>query len=419
MNVLVSAFECNPYKGSDSYVGWAYVTNMAKLNQVYVLTREANKVDIEKFFSENEMVQSSNLHFSYVKQSKLFTTYLYKINRYLGFLGSYYIWQYSAYKVAKAICKKKKIQVCHHVSIADFRCAGYLWKLKIPFIFGPVGGGQETPTALKMYIQGHEKGELFRSFMNTVTTITPNYRKALGKAILVYSSNDETTEVLSRRLRNGDKEKLVQLTELCIDESYLDSRASVKRNDNDTVHIIVAGRLIYRKGIQLLIDALPFIHAKKPYVLDVFGEGNQLNLLISRVKELGLQNNVVFHGKVDFNEMQKYYAESDIYVLPSLRESTGTAVFEAMANKLPVVTLNQNGAKYIVEDDAGILIDINSQEQILSDMGKALSLLIDDYDLRSRLGNNGYEKLKKYYTWSARAKQMNEVYQNVSKRSNL
>lgn len=61
--------------------------------------------------------------------------------------------------------------------------------------------------------------------------------------------------------------------------------------------------------------------------------------------------------------------------MPSLRETTGTAVFEAMANKLPIIALNQNGVKDIVQNDCGILVNVCSKEQVIVDLATALNLL--------------------------------------------
>ena len=133
------------------------------------------------------------------------------------------------------------------------------------------------------------------------------------------------------------------------------------------------------------------------------------------VRVNSLEKKVVFHGKIPFEQMQQVYKEGDIYVLPSLRESTGTAVFEALANKLPVVTFNQNGAKYIVENDAGILIKLDNKEQILKDLASALEYLIDNYAIRIKYGECGFNKLQKYYTWDKRVEQMNQVYIKLKK----
>ncbi len=413
MKVLLSVFECNPLKGSDSYVGWSYAVNMAKFNEVYALTRYDNKQDIDKFCADNYIANIDKIHFIYVKQSKIWTDYLYKVNRYLGFLGSYFVWQRKAYKVAKKLNKSVEFDVCHHVSIADFRCAGYLWKIGKLFIFGPVGGGQETPDSLKSYTVGHEKSEKFRSFMNRLTTLMPAYKQALKKAKLVYSSNDETSECILKRMHKSEGSKLKQMTELCIDDKYLEERRELKKGQNDIVRILVSGRLIYRKGIKLLLDAVKEINTDFKYCVDIYGDGDQRKELEKYVADNNLSDRVLIHGKIDYELMQQKYKEADIYVLPSLRESTGTAVVEAMANKLPVVSLNQNGVKHVVKNEAGILVDLISKEQIITDMAKALTLLIETPELRIRLGEAGYKMLEEKYTWSSRAEYMNSVYTSL------
>lgn len=417
MKILLSVFQCNPLQGSDAFVGWSYVKSMAKYHEVYAFTRTQDKKDIETY-CKNTNQSLDNVHFIYIDQSKFFTKVLYKLNRYLGYLGSYFVWQHSAYKVAKRLRKEIKFDICHHVSIADFRCAGYLWKLDAPFIFGPVGGGQETPQCFSDYIKGHEKAENFRIFMNRITTALPSYKKALHRAAVVYSSNDETSACIKKRMLKSDLGKLKQMTELCIDQSYLDAREDIKRTPKKTVHIIVSGRLIYRKGIRVLLESIPMIKSKNKFIVDIYGDGNQRESLEKYVKDNNLHDVVAFHGKIPFDEMQKVYRDADIYVLPSLRETTGTAIFEAMANKLPVVTFNQNGAKYVVENDAGVLIDLESKTQVIEDLAKALGELIDDPERRVRYGKCGFNKLKSHYTWDERAKKMSKVYDDLLKENN-
>lgn len=72
MRVLLSAFECNPMFGSDPYVGWSWVSNMAKTNDVYVLLRIDHKPYIEKYCAENKIEGYKNIHFIYLPSSELF-----------------------------------------------------------------------------------------------------------------------------------------------------------------------------------------------------------------------------------------------------------------------------------------------------------------------------------------------------------
>ena len=198
MRVLLSAFECNPMFGSDPYVGWSWVSNMAKTSEVYVLLRVDHQPYIEKYCAENTIEGYDNIHFIYLPSSKLFGKIVYKFNVQLAVVGQYYVWQKAAYKEAKKLHKVEKFDVAHVVSIADFRFPGYLWKLNIPFIFGPVGGAQETPVCLTDYIKGHEKNEKLRALMNRVLIMLPSYKKALSHADLIYCSNAETEEVIKK-----------------------------------------------------------------------------------------------------------------------------------------------------------------------------------------------------------------------------
>jgi len=413
MKIILSVFECNPFRGSDSYVGWSYTVNVARYHEVFALTRAENQADIERYFSENTDPVRTRIHFIYIPRAKLFSKYVYRLNRHAGFLGSYFMWQRSALQAAKKLCREHDIALCHHISIADFRCTGYLWKTGKPFIYGPVGGAQVIPDCLTPYSHGYEKSERFRTIMNQLCPSFPGYCRALRHAAVVYSSNDETTACLSAKMRSVDRDKLIQMTELCVDEQYICQRDSLRKITGDMVHIIVSGRLIYRKGVSLLLDAICRIQTVQPYIVDIYGEGDQKDKLLDQVKKNGITDFVKFHGKVSFEEMQNRYREADIYVLPSLRETTGTAVFEAMANKLPVVSLKQNGVKHIVEPDMGILVDIKSTEQVLDDLANALKCLIENPKLRQDMGQAGYRKIREQFTWSERARTMSGVYEQI------
>lgn len=413
MKVLLSAFECNPLIGSDPYVGWSWVINMAKINEVWVLLREDHRPYIERYISENKLENVENIHFIYIDCLSFFGNVVNKINPYLSVVGAYYVWHRDAYKVAKKLNKEINFDIVHLVSIADFRFPGYLWKLNIPYIFGPVGGAQETPICLKDYLIGHEKSEKFRTSMNNFFQLLPNYSKALKHANRIYCSNDETQQLIEKKLPKEQIKKVYHLTELGINNKYLLDRYNIEKKQSGVVHIIVSGRMIYRKGLMLLLDSLHQLRTERKYVVDIFGDGEQKNEILNKIDEYNLNNIVLLHGKVSFEEMQNMYKEADIYCLPSLRETTGTSVFEAMANKLPVVALKQNGVKYIVQDDAGILVNIENKEQVITEFAKALKCLIEDDEKRVRLGQQAYKKIQEQYTWNERIDFMNKVYKEV------
>lgn len=405
MKILYSAFECNPGIGSDAYVGWSWAKQMSKDNEVHVLTNAGNKEAIEKYLANHSDVLAI---FHYVDLPKMIKRLLKGRS---GYFASYVLWQREAYKVAKCLSKEIEFDVVHHVAIADFRVIGYLWKLKTPFVFGPVGGGQNTPAQLMDYVQKYRKKEDIRNFINNAAVSLPSYRRGIKKAAAVFVSNDETIDLLRRHI--GSQVKLEQMCELGVDEAYLNARESLQHKGNKTVHILVSGRMMYRKGVELLLDALLQIESGVPYVVDLYGGGHQIEDVRQQIAKRQLESRVILHGKVPFDEMPEIYAKADIFALPSLRETTGTAVVEAMASKLPVVALNQNGVKYLVKNDAGMLADIGTKEDTIRNFANALKTLIESETMRLDMGNRGYTRLKEGYTWEKKAKDMTMLYQEI------
>lgn len=264
------------------------------------------------------------------------------------------------------------------------------------------------------YVQKYRKKEDIRSFINNATVSLPSYKRRIKKAAAVFVSNDETIDLLRRHI--GNQVKLQQMCELGVDEAYLNARETLQHKGNETVHILVSGRMMYRKGIELLLDALLQIDSAVSYVVDLYGGGHQIEDIRQQIAERQLESRVILHGKVPFDEMPEIYAKADIFALPSLRETTGTAVVEAMASKLPVVALNQNGVKYLVKSDAGILADIGTKEQTISNFASALKKLIESETMRIEMGNSGYTRLKENYTWEKKSQEMTEIYQQILNR---
>lgn len=413
MKILLSAFECNPSLGSDAYVGWSWTINLAKTNKVWVLVRKDHKSYIDRYLSENQIQNIDNIHFVYVRVSRFFGKVVYKFHHTLSVVGEYFIWQKEAYKKAEELHRQIQFDICHVVSMADFRFPGFLWRLNIPYIFGPVGGGQETPSGLKFYLQGHEKNENLRHFINCIFPMLPGYNKALRNAAKIYCSNDETQQIIERHVNPEDRYKIEHLCELCISSNYLIEREKETKLPNEIIHIMASGRLMYRKGFALLIDAIAKLQTTRKYVVDIYGDGEQRKELVEQVESEHLQDRVLFHGWMPYDEVQTMYKEADIFCLPSLRETTGTVVIEAMSNKLPVVALNQNGVKFLVENDAGILVNICDKERTIEGLANALKRLIEDDELRLNLGNNAFKKVKKYYTWEHRVGMMNAIYKDL------
>jgi len=407
MNILYSAFACNPYTGSEANCGWSFAYAMSKVNSIdniYLLTRYENKPYIERFIKENGTV---NIKFLYCDVPEWMNLYI----KYGKFYFIYYkMWQKAAYKFVKNKVGIK-FDIIHHITLGDFRIIGKLWKIKgCKFIFGPVGGAQETPKCLKIYTSKNKKQEYKRKLINNFMKVNIFYKNALNKCCKIYCANEETLRFIQNCLKNKNNAEI--MTENGISLEYIKNVERIKRvaKDNEKIRIMWAGRMIYRKGLELLLEVIKEVKCRNKFEVYLLGSGPQKQELETYIKENNLEEKVILKGKCEYLQMQQEYKNADIFIFPSIRETTGTVLFEAMANGLPIISLKQNGAKKLVTDKTGVLVKIDNQEQVKMDLKLAIEELVDNAEKRMWMGQNARKEIEEKYTWENKCKIVIEKY---------
>lgn len=402
MRILYIAFACNPYVGSEAFCGWSWPLAMREHCEVYVVTRKENRVGIEKYLTEHKI---SDINFFYYDIPDAINMYYKSGKMYMPYS---ILWQKTSLRFIKKLHSTYHFDYIHQVTLGDFRIINPAWKLNSKFIFGPVGGAQLTPESLKSYI-GNDKDEIKRERVNKIIKLFPSYRKALNQTDLILAANPETQDYLQQCIDKPEKCRLLTENGMNVEKSN-ETLKSVNCDD-DKVVLLWSGRMIKRKGLSFLLDVLPLVQTQKPYILKLVGDGPEITNLKKQANVLGLNEKIKFVGKVSYEDMQLLYKSSDIFVFPSLRETTGTVLFEAMANSLPIVTFDQNGASLLVTDSCGKKVNIyQSVEDIKKDFANGLTMLIDDPEKRSNLGKSAYEHVVKKYTWETKCKSFYENY---------
>ena len=139
LKVLVSAFSCIPYRGSEPGVGWNWAKQMARFHEVFLFTRPNHKELIDKTILKESI---SNLHCVYFDLPE-WARFWRKEQR--GIRLHYYLWQILAFFVGKRLHKETKFDFVHHVTFCSYWMPTFLALLPIPYIWGPVGGGESSP----------------------------------------------------------------------------------------------------------------------------------------------------------------------------------------------------------------------------------------------------------------------------------
>jgi glycosyltransferase involved in cell wall biosynthesis len=174
--------------------------------------------------------------------------------------------------------------------------------------------------------------------------------------------------------------------------------------------VLFVGRLVYEKGIHVLINAAPKILEKVNAKFVVVGNGYLKESLSALARKMGLAHKVLFTGFLDDETLRKLQKCADVAVIPSLFEPFGIVALEAMAAKSPVVASDAGGLSEIVEHDVtGVKVYPDNSDSLT--WGVTRVLLDEKY--ASRLRENAYKKVKENFNWEKISQQTKNVYKSV------
>lgn len=180
--------------------------------------------------------------------------------------------------------------------------------------------------------------------------------------------------------------------------------------DNEKI-ILYVGRLVYEKGIQNLISAMPKIlngyHDSK---LIIAGKGGMLDELKAQANSMGLGDKVYFTGYLNAKQVQKMYKCADVAVFPSTYEPFGIVALEAMLAGVPTVVSDVGGLNEIIEHGVNGMKSYAGNSNSIAD--SVLSLLYD-HKLCANISKNAKNKVKEQFNWNKIAQDTHFIYEKA------
>jgi len=402
--VLVSAYACEPDKGSEPGVGWNWVKQISKFADTWVITRSNNKMVIVNELSKNP---ETNLHFIYVDFPS-WMRFWKKGQR--GVHLYYYLWQLRSYYTAKKLCEENRFDVAHHLTFGVFSYPSALSLLGVPFVWGPVGGIDRVPVGLNTEIG--LRGRLFEiircSSHKALYYFDPFVRCTVRKSDVILCRTKETHDFLGRGRKKQHVLLMLETGKPSLPE------IGVMPQNNDCYRIFFAGRLIPLKGVELAIKSFKILADSFPDSLfEIAGDGFEKKKLERFAENLGISRKVVFLGERPREEALRKMATCHVFLYPSLREGGTWALMEAMALGKPVICLDHSGPGDMVTDECGIKIKPVDAEQTIQKLGEALKRLANDPGLRVKMGQAGRKRVQEVYSWEKKGEFIHKVYMEI------
>jgi glycosyltransferase involved in cell wall biosynthesis len=348
LRVLVSAYDCEPGRGSEFEVGLQISLIAARDHDVWLLTRSASADRTRAYLSsvpEGSRIQIEDFDLP----GRLARAKERAEARSGGLAGGvverlvshayYERWQREAARRAVALDAEHDFDVVHHATIAAYWTRAGVFAVDKPRVYGPVGGAVETPWRLSSALG--PRGILedaFRVGLRRISLRRPVVRRSHSVASIAFAQNPAT----GSDMRRSDVRVLSNA--LSAGSPSLNGSQGVRTKD-----AVFAGKLVGWKGAILAIEAMRYVSDPEVRLL-VFGDGPDAGRLAAVARRWHVADRVDFKGMVPRDDLARHMRRAAALVHPALHEEAGVVVGEALALGTPVICLDRGGPPLLVKE---------------------------------------------------------------------
>jgi len=283
--------------------------------------------------------------------------------------------------------------------------------LPVPFVWGPVGGGESAPRTFRSSFSLRGRiYELLRDIGRWRGELDPFVRLTARRAVVAMATTPET----EKRLTALGCSRIAEFPHVGLPAAEANRLSALPSRQQPPFRLLSIGRHVHWKGFHLALEA--FARLQKEYPESEYwllGSGPERRRLESQASRLNLEGRVKFWGWLGRWESLEKLDHCDVMVHPAMHESGGSVCLEAMAAGRPVLCLDLGGPGHIVNDQTGIKVRASTPEQTVGDLSKALLGLAGNPDRCRQLGANGRKRVALHFHWDRRGEELMRVYQTI------
>jgi glycosyltransferase involved in cell wall biosynthesis len=347
MKLLISTYACAPHHGSEHGVGWNWTTEACRQGHaVWALASPVNRDAILAACQADPALAGIHWIFPEVPGWRLRQGQEPRWERSYNLL-----WQLAALRAARALVRDQAFDLVHHLTWGGVRAPTFLGHLGVPLVIGPLGGGESSPPSLRagLGLRGRIT-ETIRELSNLTIRLNPVVRDGLTRASLILVRTADTARLLTPSMRA----KSIRFSEISLPEGAI---GQPRRASPGAPKLLFVGRLIYWKGAHIALRTLAELRRHIPgATLTIVGKGPELPRLSREAARLGVAGAVTFTPWLAREALTGVYDSHDLFLFPSLHDSSGTVVLEALARGLPVICTDSGGPAVIAGPQSGIAV---------------------------------------------------------------
>jgi len=410
--VLLSAYQCGPGEGSVSQIGWEWFSRLAEHSAVTLVTHIRNQQVLSA-----QRLPAADAQIVYV-DTEAFAGPLYRLasrlfprSQHAVFLISsldFFVFDRQAVRLLVRMQKQgRQWDLVHCVTPVSPIASPTLHRLGLPVLLGPWNGGLPSPSTFPEFMK-QDSAWLYP--VRNLGRIAEFVNRGIADSAMILTATDATRNSIPEPYRN----KCHRMLENGVDLSVFRAMPwpSPPKVEN-LLRVVFVGRLVPFKGVSMLLDAVKTISGSIPVELVIIGEGPERAQLEAHAAALELSPPVRFQGHRTLSDVSAAIRAAHIFCLPSVRESGGAVLLEAMASGRPVVAVRYGGPAELVTDDVGRAIAPVGREYVIQELSKTLRDVAERPEVWRLKGLAGRKRSEQEFSWDAKIAQALLLYERL------
>ncbi len=404
--ILITAYDVDPYRGSESATGWNYPLHLSKYYKVTVVTRKNNLGKIDRYINENNII-SKNLSFIGFDLPK-WACFWKRGGR--GSFLYFYLWQ--LFLSVYMMNKRSSFDLCHSLNFHCDWAPTFLWMLGKPLVWGPINHNDPLPDYI---IQGMSKSDRLNEKVKNIFKLffwnfDPFLQICKCKSNKILIGHQGVMDALKL-----SPNKCVLFNQIAASPKTSSRLKFSGEISSPVLNVLFVGRGLPIKNYLSILDAYKISDSANSDLikLSFVGVGKKgREELESRIKLLKLKAEITIIEWAPFDTMSLHYQDSDVLCFPSF-EGAGMVIAEALSHGLPVITIDRNGAAHELNSNNSIIIDSSNEDSLVSGIASALDELVamkSNFTLDKEIFNDYFSKK---FSWEAKSSKISKIYESI------
>ena len=411
--ILLVAYQCGPGMGSVSQIGWEWYARLCADHAVTLVTHVRNRAALEQAsapFAGSEIIYIDTEWFAgplYRLACRIFPRSEHSV--FLVSSLDYFVFDFVAYRHLRSLMADgAHWSVLHRVTPVTLAAPTWLGRLGLPTVIGPLNSGLTDPRGFGAIMKQES------TWLIKVRALGLLVDVALGSSRLaarILTASRTTLRAVATRHHPRCRMMLENGVEL---SRFTATPWPAAPAADQPLRVLFVGRLIPIKGLDMLLRAITRLRDSGVCTqLDIVGDGPMREAWTALRDELDLADRVTFHGPLPLDAVAARMRACHVFCLPSVRESGGAVLLEAMASARPVIALDFGGPGEIVSDEVGALLPLTSPAQVIDDLAATLGDVLSQPLAWQSRGLAARRQVEERYSWPAKIAAAEDTYREI------